>query len=44
MYGVGARGHRGGDHTPTMLQRGLRQVMEQIGSEQLSDLPKHLIA
>lgn len=44
MYGVGALGHRGGDHTLTMLKRQLRQVMEQIGCEQLSDLPKHLIA
>jgi L-lactate dehydrogenase (cytochrome) len=44
MYGVGALGHRGGDHTMTMLKRQLRQVMEQIGCEQLSDLPKHLIA
>ena len=30
MYGVGALGARGGDHTLTMLKRQLQQVMEQI--------------
>jgi L-lactate dehydrogenase (cytochrome) len=43
MYGVGALGHRGGDHTMFMLKRQLRQVMEQIGCATVSDLPKHLV-
>lgn len=43
MYGVGALGARGGDHTITMLKRQLQQVMEQIGCEKVTDLPKHLI-
>jgi L-lactate dehydrogenase (cytochrome) len=43
MYGVGALGRRGGDHTLIMLKRQLRQVMEQIGCERVADLPKHLL-
>jgi L-lactate dehydrogenase (cytochrome) len=43
MYGVGALGEKGGDHTITMLKRQLQQVMEQIGCERVSDFPKHLI-
>ncbi|MBL8891745.1 MAG: alpha-hydroxy-acid oxidizing protein [Planctomycetaceae bacterium] len=43
MYGVGALGARGGDHTIFMLKRQLRQVMEQIGCESVRDLPKHLV-
>jgi L-lactate dehydrogenase (cytochrome) len=43
MYGVGALGPRGGDHTLIMLKRQLRQVMEQIGCERVADLPKHLL-
>jgi L-lactate dehydrogenase (cytochrome) len=43
MYGVGALGNRGGDHTLIMLKRQLRQVMEQIGCERIADLPKHLL-
>jgi len=43
MYGVGALGARGGDHTLIMLKRQLRQVMEQIGCERVADLPKHLL-
>jgi L-lactate dehydrogenase (cytochrome) len=42
MYGVGALGRRGGDHTMIMLKRQLRQVMEQIGCPQIADLPQHL--
>lgn len=41
MYGVGALGRRGGDHTLTMLKRQLQQVMEQIGCERVADLPRH---
>lgn len=43
MYGVGALGKKGGNHTFTMLKRQLQQVMEQVGCEQVSDFPKHLI-
>ena len=43
MYGVGALGKAGGDHTMTMLKRQLQQVMEQIGCERVRDFPKHLI-
>ena len=44
MYGVGALGRRGGNHTLTMLKRQLQQVMEQIACEKTSDFPEHLIA
>jgi L-lactate dehydrogenase (cytochrome) len=43
MYGVGALGAGGGDHTITMLKRQLQQVMEQIACERVSDFPKHLV-
>ena len=43
MYGVGALGTKGGDHTMTMLKRQLQQVMEQIACERISDFPKHLV-
>lgn len=43
MYGVGALGRTGGDHTITMLKRQLQQVMEQVGCERAQDLPNHLI-
>lgn len=44
MYGVGALGKDGADHTMTMLKRQLKQVMEQVGCERVADLPKHLVA
>lgn len=44
MYGVGALGKYGGDHTMTMLKRQLKQVMEQVGCERVADLPKHLVS
>ncbi len=44
MYGVGALGKDGGDHTMTMLKRQLKQVMEQVGCERVADLPKHLVS
>ncbi len=44
MYGVGALGEQGGDHTIAMLKKQLQQVMEQIGCEKVNDFPKHLIA
>ena len=43
MYGVGALGKRGGDHTLTMLKRQLQQVMEQVACEKTGDFPRHLI-
>lgn len=43
MYGVGALGEKGGIHTMTMLKRQLQQVLEQLGCEEVADLPRHLI-
>jgi L-lactate dehydrogenase (cytochrome) len=43
MYGVGALGATGGDHTMIMLKRQLLQVMEQIGCARIADLPQHLM-
>jgi L-lactate dehydrogenase (cytochrome) len=43
MYGVGALGARGGDHTITMLKRQLQQVMEQLACERVADFPRHLV-
>jgi len=42
MYGVGALGQEGGNHTISILKRQLQQVMEQCGCENVSDFPKHL--
>jgi L-lactate dehydrogenase (cytochrome) len=43
MFGVGALDRKGGDHTITMFRMQLRQVMEQLGCERVTDLPRHLI-
>ncbi len=43
MYGVAALGKEGGNHTITILKRQLRQVMEQLSCEGVSDLPNHLV-
>ncbi|MFM1878221.1 MAG: hypothetical protein RLZZ241_1087 [Bacteroidota bacterium] len=43
MYGVGALGKRGGDHTISMLKTQFRQNMEQLCCERVQDLPKHLL-
>jgi len=43
MYGVGALGKRGGDHTIAMFKTQLQQIMEQLGCERLENLPEHLI-
>lgn len=43
MYGVGAMGQRGGDHTMIMLKRQLQQVMEQVACEKVEDFPRHLV-
>ena len=42
MYGVGALGKRGAEHTINLIFTELRQVMEQIGCEKTIDLPKFL--
>lgn len=42
MYGVAALGKRGGDHTIAMLKSQLKQVMEQVCCEKISDFPATL--
>lgn len=42
MYGVGALGKQGGDHTIGLLKTQLQQVMEQVCCERIEDLPNHL--
>ncbi|MFC3563015.1 alpha-hydroxy acid oxidase [Pedobacter jamesrossensis] len=42
MYGVGALGSEGGEHTIGMLKTQLKQVMDQVGCERVEDLSKHL--
>ncbi|WP_179338508.1 alpha-hydroxy acid oxidase [Winogradskyella ludwigii] len=43
MYGVGALGKEGGDHTISLMKREFQQVMEQLCCESVGDLPQHLI-
>ncbi|WP_179348322.1 alpha-hydroxy acid oxidase [Winogradskyella pacifica] len=43
MYGVGALGKEGGNHTISLMKREFQQVMEQLCCENVADLPKHLI-
>lgn len=43
MYGVGALGKKGGDHTLAILKTQLKQVMEQLGCETVSDFESSLI-
>lgn len=43
MYSVAALGNHGGDHMIGLLEAQLKQTMEQLGCETVSDLPKHLI-
>lgn len=43
VYGTGALGTKGGDHTIDMLKIQFRQVMEQLCCERVADLPEHLI-
>lgn len=42
MYGVGALGEKGGEHTITMLKRQLQQVMEQVACPHPHSFPQHL--
>ena len=43
MYGVGALGSKGGEHTMELIKIELRQVMDQIGCEKTSDFPNFLV-
>ena len=43
MYGVGALGKHGGDHTIEILNTQLNQIMEQLSCENILDLKNHLI-
>lgn len=43
MYGVGALGKQGGDHTIGMQKAQLKQVMEQLGCEGVEDLEGCLV-
>ncbi|MFX0555418.1 alpha-hydroxy acid oxidase [Maribacter sp. CXY002] len=43
MYGAGALGNKGGDHTIGMLKTQFKQVMDQLCCEHVEDLPNHLI-
>ncbi|WP_316831755.1 alpha-hydroxy acid oxidase [Pedobacter aquatilis] len=42
MYGVGALGTKGGNHTIEILKVQLKQVMDQLGCRRVQDLPGHL--
>ena len=43
MYGIGALGKKGGDHTIAMLKMQLRQVLEQLCCENVQDLSKYIV-
>ncbi|MBJ7882031.1 alpha-hydroxy acid oxidase [Gelidibacter salicanalis] len=43
MYGVGALGKEGGNHTISLMKREFQQVMEQVCCEKVEDLPKFLV-
>ncbi len=43
MYGAGALGNKGGNHTIGMLKTQFKQVMDQLCCERVEDLPNHLI-
>ncbi|WP_276167334.1 alpha-hydroxy acid oxidase [Zobellia alginiliquefaciens] len=43
VYGTGALGNKGGEHTIRMLKTQFKQVMDQLCCERVEDLPKHLI-
>ena len=43
MYGVGALGDKGGDHTVSMYKAQLHQVMEQVGCGQIGDMGEFLV-
>ncbi|RRQ48003.1 alpha-hydroxy-acid oxidizing protein [Maribacter algicola] len=43
MYGVSALGKEGGNHTISLIKTELKQVMEQVGCEDVRKLPRHLV-
>ncbi len=43
LYGCGALGKKGGDHTVSILKTQFKQVMDQLCCERVEDLPSHLI-
>ncbi|TXD46786.1 alpha-hydroxy acid oxidase [Polaribacter sp. IC073] len=43
MYGVGALGKQGGDHTISLMKREFQQVMEQVCCEKVEDLHKFIV-
>lgn len=43
MYGVAALGKNGGDHTMSILKIQLKQVLEQLCCEKVSDLSRHIV-
>lgn len=43
VYGTGALGNKGGEHTISMLKTQFKQVMDQLCCERVEDLPEHLI-
>ena len=43
MYGAGALGNKGGNHTIAMLKMQFKQVMDQLCCERVEDLPLHLV-
>ena len=43
MYSVAALGNRGGEHMIGLLEAQLKQTMEQLGCETISELQNHLI-
>lgn len=43
LFGCGALGNQGGDHTISMLKTQFKQVMDQLCCERVEDLHKHLI-
>ncbi|RZK41003.1 MAG: alpha-hydroxy-acid oxidizing protein [Pedobacter sp.] len=43
MYGVGALGEEGGEHTINMFKTHLYQIMQQVTIEQVSQFPERLI-
>lgn len=43
MYGVGALGEQGGDHTISLFKAQLHQVMEQVGCERAEEMREFLL-
>ena len=43
MYGVGALGVKGGDHTIEMMKIQFKQLMEQLCCENVADLSSHMV-